>query len=246
MIRRGLVIYEPKGRAGEYAPLACNLYRGCGHGCIYCYAPESTFIDRQEFLKASPRPGIINRLKKDAPIADASYRGEDRRVLLCFTCDPYQPIDEIYQLASQAIVILKAYSFNVAILTKAGTRAQECFPLLSSGDEFASTLTFVDERKSRQWEPFAALPQDRFDALQKAHDMGIKTWVSLEPVIEPAETLDIIRITHDFVDLYKVGKLNYHPKSNQIDWRKFSRDCIALLQELGCQYYIKKDLRGYL
>ena len=33
------VIYEPKGRAREYSPLACNLYMGCTHGCKYCYAP---------------------------------------------------------------------------------------------------------------------------------------------------------------------------------------------------------------
>jgi len=35
MLRKGLTIYEPRGRAGEYAPLAVNLYKGCGHGCVY-------------------------------------------------------------------------------------------------------------------------------------------------------------------------------------------------------------------
>jgi DNA repair photolyase len=36
-----LVIYEPKGKAGEYAPLALNLYAGCSHGCTYCFAPTA-------------------------------------------------------------------------------------------------------------------------------------------------------------------------------------------------------------
>ncbi len=243
MLKKGLVIYEPRGRAGEYAPLAVNLYRGCGHGCIYCYAPEATFIDRQEFIKATPRQGIIKKLEKDVP--QAALDGHKGNVLLCFTCDPYQPIDITYQLTRQAIEILHKNGFNVTILTKGGKRAERDFDLLRPGDEFATTLTFLDEQKSRQWEPKAAIPEERIEALRKAHELGIKTWVSLEPVIEPAESLEIIRQTHTFVDLFKVGKLNYHPQANEIDWHKFAQDSIATLKQYGCQYYIKKDLRRY-
>jgi len=243
MLKKGLVIYEPRGRAGEYAPLAVNLYRGCGHGCIYCYAPEATFIDRQEFIKATPRHGIIKKLEKDAPAAVAD--GHKGNVLLCFTCDPYQPIDEIHQLTRQAIIILHKNGFNVTILTKGGKRAERDFDLLRPGDEFAVTLTFLDEQKSRQWEPKAAIPEERIETLRKAHELGITTWVSLEPVIEPAESLEIIRQTHTFVNLFKVGLLNYHPKGKEIDWHQFLQECIATLKQYGCQYYIKKDLRQY-
>ncbi len=243
MLKKGLVIYEPKGRAGEYAPLAVNLYRGCGHGCIYCYAPEATFVDRREFIKASPRQGIIKKLEKDAP--QAALDGHKGNVLLCFTCDPYQPIDITYQLTRQAIKILHKNGFNVTILTKGGKRAERDFDLFQPGDEFATTLTFLDEQKSLQWEPKAAIPGERIETLKKAHELGIKTWVSLEPVIEPAESLEIIRQTHTFVDLFKVGLLNYHPRGKEIDWYEFARDCIATLKQYGCHYYIKKDLRRY-
>lgn len=254
MIRRGLVIYEPRGRAGEYAPLACNLYRGCGHGCIYCYGPEFTYIDREDFIMPSPRPEVIKRLERDAPIAAETYDGLDRRVLLCFTCDPYQPIDEIYQLSAQAIKILHSNGFTVNILTKAGKRAEGAFELLRPGDQFATTLTFLNDERSRLWEPLAALPMDRIDTLRKAHDLGIETWVSLEPVIDPAVSMDIIKQTHTFIDRYKVGKLNYAHKLPEpfrsqvrgINWHKFAIDVVSLLKELGCQYYIKKDLRAYL
>lgn len=254
MLKKGLVIYEPKGRAGEYAPLATNLYRGCGHGCIYCFGPATLYIDQQEFIKAAPRHGIIEKLIKDAPIAAATYDGTDKRVLLCFTCDPYQPINETYQLTSSAIMILHDSGFNVTILTKAGKRAEEDFNLFQPGDEFATTLTFLDEGKSQQWEPQAALPQDRIDTLKKAHSLGIRTWVSLEPVIEPATSLEIIKETHTFVDLFKVGKLNYAEKLPEpfksqvkdIDWHKFAKNAITTLEEYGCKYYIKKDLRRYL
>lgn len=254
MLKKGLVIYEPKGRAGEYAPLAVNLYRGCGHGCVYCYAHSFTYQDPEDFKKATPRKDIIERLKKDAPIAAATYDGADRRVLLCFTCDPYQPIDEIYQLTRQAIIILHVHGFQVAILTKGGHRARRDIDQLGPRDEFATTLTFLDKKQSLKWEPQAAIPIERIETLRYAHEMGIKTWVSLEPVIAPATSIEIIRQTHTFVDLYKVGKLNYSEKLPEpfrsqvrgINWRQFRRDVEAELIKYECKFYIKKDLRGYL
>ena len=205
MLRKGLVIYEPKGRAGEYCPLALNLYRGCGHGCIYCYAPDATFMDPEKFKEAAPRPGIIERLKKNAP--KAAQDGATGNVLLSFTSDAYQPINEIHQLTRQAIQILHTNGFNVTILTKGGLRAERDFDLYLPGDEFATTLTFTDAKRSLEWEPSAALPDERIEVLNIAHAKGIRTWVSLEPVIDPEQTLQLIRITHKFVDLFKVGKL---------------------------------------
>ena len=131
-------------------------------------------------------------------------------------------------------------------MTKGGKRAERDFDLLRPGDEFAATLTFLDEQKSLKWEPKAAIPEERIEALRKAHELGITTWVSLEPVIEPAESIKIIRQTHSFVDLFKVGLLNYHPRGKEIDWHKFLQECIATLKQYGCQYYIKKDLRRYI
>ena len=75
---------------------------------------------------------------------------------------------------------------------------------------------------------------------------GIPTWVSLEPVLDPAVALEIIRQTHPFVDLFKVGKLNYHPLAKSIDWPQFARDAVTLLKSLGKAYYVKNDLSCYL
>lgn len=254
MLRKGLVIYEPKGRAGEYAPLSINLYRGCSHGCVYCFGPDTLYIDREEFKKAIPRPNIIEKLIKDAPVAAATYDADDRRVLLCFTCDPYQPIDDIHELTRQAIEILHQNRFNATILTKAGYRAGRDFDLFRPGDEFATTLTFLDYKKSVEWEPMAALPEKRIDILQIAHDLGIWTWVSLEPIIDLAESIEIIKQTHGFVDLFKVGKLNYAEKLpdlfkdqvKNINWHKVAAETVAVLKQYGCRYYIKRDLRSYL
>jgi len=60
-------IYAPAGQAGEYAPLAANPYRGCGHACAYCYVPLVLKMKREEFdAGALPRPNYLQNLRKDA------------------------------------------------------------------------------------------------------------------------------------------------------------------------------------
>lgn len=235
------MIYEPAGKAREYAALAANLYSGCGHGCVYCYAPTACRRDRAEFYaNPQPRRDALKQL-----IADAEKLPSDAPpVLLSFTTDPYQPIDEQYRLTRQAIGQLKLKGQRVEILTKGGTHACRDFDLLGPEDAFATTLTLLDDAESLRWEPGAALPADRIAAMKEAHRRGIRVWASLEPVIDPAQSLEIIKRTHEFVDLFKVGKLNYHPRAQEIDWRRFGTEAIKLLESLGCQYYIKNDLRA--
>ena len=61
------MIYAPKGQAGEYAPLAANPYRGCGHGCSYCYVPLITKQDRKDFdAGAVSRTDYLRQLTNDA------------------------------------------------------------------------------------------------------------------------------------------------------------------------------------
>ena len=237
-------IYYPKGRAAEYSPLALNLYRGCGHGCIYCYCASISQMSPEEFRQPKPRQNIIDKLARGAANLKAS--GKIEPVLLCFTADPYQPIDKEFQLARQAISALHYYGIPVQILTKAGLAATRDFDLLGPEDRFAVTLTCTDVETSLKWEPNAALPADRIANLRQAKHDGIPTWVSLEPVLDPAQTLELIRMTHDVVDLFKVGKLNYHPLAKTINWRKFAYDAIETLEKYNCQYYLKQDLRVLL
>ena len=96
----------------------------------------------------------------------------------------------------------------------------------------------------REWEPMASSVQSRLRILRMAHDMGIFTWVSMEPVIIPEEALEVIRQAHDYVDFWKVGKLNhFKEQEKQVDWPKFRADVIELLESFGSKYYIKEDLQ---
>jgi len=236
------IIYQPSGRAREYCQLAANLYKGCGHGCKYCYAPAAIRADRDKFYRnPEPRKDVINLLEKDA--GKFQTRGP---VLLCFTCDPYQPIEGECEVTKQAIRLLRSNGISLEILTKGGKRAERDLHMLGAGDKIGSTLTLINNADSLEWEPGAALPAERFAMLKKAHEMGISTWASLEPVIDPEQTLEIIRQTHEYVDLFKVGTMNHHPHSKTIDWHKFAKQAVALLEKLNCSYYIKQDLRAYL
>jgi DNA repair photolyase len=238
------VIYEPRGKAGEYAPLALNLYRGCLHGCLYCYGPTSTFTDRAKFHDPAyigPRPKILEDLEVQAK----AVAGDPREILLSFTSDPYQPMEREVQITRRALEILVANNLKVTILTKGGAWGLERDrDLLTANpaNAWSVTLTHYDRELSRSWEPGAALPGDRVDSLILAKKLGLKTWVSFEPVIDPEAVYRLLEATHEFVDFYKVGKLNYHPLAKEIDWRRFKGQIEERLTRLGKPYYLKKDL----
>jgi hypothetical protein len=143
--------------------------------------------------------------------------------------------------------MLLAYEQPITILTKGGARSERDFDILERHADlvtYATTLTFSDEAQRQVFEPGAAPMEERIAALAAAKHKGVKTWVSCEPVIDPAQTLSLIRQTADIVDLFKIGKWNYDPRAREIDWHAFGRDVVELLESLGAHYYIKEDLRG--
>lgn len=238
------IIYAPRGQAGEYAPLATNPYRGCGHGCAYCYVPDVLRMDRSEFNKgAVRRPGYLESLAKDAKKYQAL--GITEQVMLSFTTDPYPP--EHWPETRRAIQIIQGHGLGICTLTKGGTRALRDLDLFRrERDAFASTLTSLDPAFSRKWEPGAALPDDRLAALKAFHDAGIFTWVSLEPTLDCEASEEILRETHSFVDLYKIGRVNYLPMTQTTDWESYTHRMIDLCKKLGARHYIKQDLQKYL
>ena len=238
------IIYAPAGQAGEYAKLATNPYRGCGHACTYCYVPGAIRMKRAEFdAGATPKADFIYRLMADAEKYQA--HGITEQVLLSFTTDPYHPGDT--WLTRDVLFELRHHGLGFCTLTKGGSRALRDLGMFRPNrDAFASTLTTLDDAQSRAWEPNAALPVDRINTLRAFHEAGIFTWVSLEPVFDAAQTLEIIEATAGHVDLYKIGKLNYHRDARTIDWCRFTEDVLRLVNDLGAAHYIKRDLQPYL
>jgi len=233
------VIYEPRGKAREYSALACNLYSGCRHACKYCYCPA---IMRKSLDDWAAHPKARNRILHQLELDARRREGEERELLFCFMSDPYQD-DEAAFITRQALLICEAHGFrNVNILTKAGFRAVADFDILKrNGWKFGSTIIFRSDGLRAEWEPGAPSIESRYEAVREAHAAGIYTWVSVEPVIDPAESLKVMRDLKPFVDLWKVGKLNHNKAiEDTIDWPTFYDDAHDALR--GSEVYWKRDL----
>lgn len=240
------LIYHPSGKAGEYANkgYAANLFKGCTHGCKYCYVPMFTHAKREVFHRGvSTAPDVINRLKADM----ARIGKVDEPIFLCFTCDPYCRNADL-RITREAIKIILGSGNAVNILTKTGGLAGRDFDLLcgSPGSKIGATLTFHCPDCSKEWEPYASWPMNRITLLKNAHDLGISTWASIEPVIIPEESLAIMKEAIPYVDEFKIGKWNHDKRSNNIDWKRFANDAIELMEKHNKKYVLKEDLVKYL
>jgi len=110
----------------------------------------------------------------------------------------------------------------------------------------APTLTGLDKSFSLKWERGASLPADRLATLKCFHDAGIFTWVSLEPVLDTAAALEIIRQTLRYVDLFKGGRAIYVGLTKSTHWKQSTVDVLEVLAQTGARHYIKKDLQPFL
>ncbi|MCL2168640.1 MAG: hypothetical protein FWB74_01280 [Defluviitaleaceae bacterium] len=239
------IIYEPSGAAREYSPYACNLYIGCSHGCQYCYAPRVLQRRNEDFFGTpSPRRDVLRLLEKD--LKAKTY---DKQIMLSFIGDLYCDTADGGKTSRAALEILNAYKAPVAVLSKGGEkmlRDVDVFQAFGGRIAVGTTLTFMDEDKSRQWEPGATLPKERLEALKELKNAGIKTFVSFEPVLEISESLKLIERTlhDDSVVYYKIGKLNnFRGLDKGMDWQGFLRNALEMIRPAKKELYIKKSLR---
>jgi DNA repair photolyase len=239
-------IYEPKGAAREYSPLALNFIIGCDHGCKYCYVP---------IIKKEHDPGYVHsnvfikdekKLLEEIEASCKKYANSDKQVLLSFLTDPYCSFNEKTKLTRKVLELLLQYNIPVSILSKGGLRILEDLDIIKqfgANIQVGASLTFTNKEDSLKWEPGAALPEERLEVLKRLHDEGIRTWASMEPVIFPDQSLEIMQLTHSYVDGYKIGKLNHFPKyEGKFDWSKFLTDSVSIMRKYGKKFYIKKDL----
>lgn len=239
------VIYQPKGRALEYSELACNLYLGCSHGCKYCYAPACMRTTHDKWKNnIVPRKNVISLFARDA--AKMFDNQDTRPILFSFLSDPYQRLEEQHHLTREALQIVYHHKLKSKILTKGMVDLIDADLQLMrlAGTELGVTLCFTDDVQRQEWEPHASSVDERIAIIKKAHSMEIKTWVSLEPVIDPEQALDVIRQLYPWVNLWKIGKLNHFKEiEEKVDWRKFRIQAEEFLIASNANYYFKESLK---
>lgn len=228
-------IYKPKGKAKEYGDYAINIYTGCPHRCYYCFAPNVLRRDREKFhAEVKPRENIVEEVRKQLRREGIT----DKLVHLCFTCDPF-PLEYNNHVPTREIIfLLKMTGNHVQLLTKNGTDSRDILDLLDQNDWFGVTLDGADNEEN----PHVTGEETRMEALRIAHENGIKTWVSFEPVINAERVLELIKEVAPYTDKVKIGKLNYYPSN--IDWARFGKEAEALCKRLRLDYYIKESLRA--
>lgn len=158
---------------------ALNPYRGCRHGCVYCYSPDVLRLDSMEewgdFLDVRKNiPTLVAREKK----------GLKGTVGLGTVTDPYQPAEERYMLSRYCLEQLAVSGCRVCVQTKSDLVTRDIDILGRMKDaEVGITVTTMDPDLATLLEPGAPCPERRLAAVGELSDAGIRAWVFLGPVI---------------------------------------------------------------
>ena len=175
------IIFDPFDRS-------LNAYRGCEHGCVYCFArPTHAYHDLSPGLDFETRlfakPNAAELLR--ATLAKPKYR--PRPIAMGTNTDPYQPIERDYRITRQVLEVCLDARHPVTITTKSD-RVLDDLGLLAEMAErrlvaVAISVTSLDAKLSGKLEPRAASPAKRLSALQKLAEAGVPTHCSVAPVI---------------------------------------------------------------
>jgi DNA repair photolyase len=168
---------------GSSTGYTANLYRGCSHGCVYCYAPSLTHDER--------RWGTYVDVKVNAPrVLERELRGLRKdEVFLSSASDPYQPMEARYGITRGCLEVLLKHRFPVSILTRSPLVLRD-LALLRKFDwvRVGMSITTVPVRR---FEPGVPPVRRRIDTLKNLARAGISTWVSLAPVVPAIMMVDL-------------------------------------------------------
>ncbi|UCE72860.1 MAG: radical SAM protein [Methanomassiliicoccales archaeon] len=157
---------------------ALNPYRGCAHGCKYCYAPNTLRIPRREW------GGFIEVRRNIPKVLGGELRKKKKGVVgISTTTDPYQPAEKEYELTRHCLSQLLRYDFPVSILTKSDLVTRD-LDLLSrfSEVEIGFTITTDNDGERKQLEPNAPSLESRLASMAECSSQGIVTYAFFGPL----------------------------------------------------------------
>jgi len=179
--------------------VSLNPYRGCEHGCIYCFArPTHSYLGLSPGLdfesKLFAKVNAAELLRRE--LAHPSYKPE--HIAIGVNTDAYQPCEREYRLTRQVLEVLSQCQHPVGMITKSSLIERDIdllAPMAAKGQACAAiTLTTLDSEISRTLEPRAAAPARRLRTIRTLTQAGIPVSVSVAPIIPFVTEPEIERI----------------------------------------------------
>jgi len=175
-------------KTGLPADYCLNPYTGCQHGCVYCYA---RFMKRYTGHK-EPWGEFVD-IKINAPeiLRAEIARKPKGRVYLSSVTDPYQPLERKYQLTRKLLEILAQAGWPVTIQTKSDLVLRDLDILKKIPEiKVGFTITSLDDKTRKIFEPFASPIPHRFAALAKLKKEGLETFAMIAPILPKLTDLE--------------------------------------------------------
>lgn len=247
------ILSRPKGNAEEYGRWSVNPYKGCSHGCEYCYLKEGAW--------AKGLGGNTPVLKKNIVNAEHAYHVamaeiienreqiiKDGGLFFTFTSDPCMPetCELTFKIASDAM----AWEIPVTLLTKDANFCGKDNPIVQSIDTVLQVnkwltnivMDFENTHKERlaigftltghdELEPNASPNEERVKAIEYLNNEGWKTWASIEPVIDFKSSYDMILAACDAgCRHFKIGLMT---KKTKVCRKMYDHDaCIEFIHDV--------------
>jgi len=176
-----------------------NPYRGCEHGCVYCFArPTHAYMGLSPGLDFEARlfakPDAARLLDKE--LSKEGYT--PRTIAIGTNTDPYQPIEKQYRIMREILEVLEERGHPVGIVTKAALVTRDIDILARMAQrglaKVALSVTTMDRRLARTMEPRAATPTKRLETIRQLTDAGIPTSVLVAPIIPGLNDQELERI----------------------------------------------------
>lgn len=176
-----------------------NPYRGCEHGCVYCFArPTHAYLGLSPGLdfesKLFMKPNAPELLEREISAPDYS----PKTIAIGTNTDPYQPIERRYQIMRRILEVLDRASHPVGIVTKSALvlRDLDILTRMAKRDlvKVAISVTTLDPKLARVMEPRAATPPRRLGALRELVKSGVPASALVAPIIPAINDAEIERI----------------------------------------------------
>lgn len=204
----GKAIYSPKGAAREYGMVGCNFYTGCPHNCSYCYLKRGVLSHVMGGTEVKLK-SCFDDLQDayDVFLDEMAHNLDYLRqtgIFFSFSTDPL--LEETRDLTLDSAIVAAGNGINMKILTKAADAdwwlhyVKGITKRARSRMAFGFTLTGCDEM-----ELGAPSNRERIEAMRKMYQAGHPTFASIEPVIDVKKSVEMIRQTSEFCDLYLIG-----------------------------------------